>query len=162
MGNYYLDASALVKLYIDEPGSEWVETVVRARDANDSPANRVAFTKVGIVETAAAFARAERMGRMDSSICRSLFAALMRDSAARFTAIDLNDQLIRVAAHLTQERKLRGYDAIHLATALVLSRRIQEAQLPSLVFVSADELLCQEAAAEGLEVVNPNRINTER
>ena len=47
----YLDASALVKRYLAERGSAWVESLC-ADEAN----NAIAIARFGLVETAAAFA----------------------------------------------------------------------------------------------------------
>jgi len=68
----------------------------------------------------------------------------------------LSDQVVGLAVDLTRRYPLRGYDAVHLATALVLSTALREARLPPLTFVAADETLCQVARGEGLAAENPN------
>ena len=45
---------------------------------------------------------------------------------------------------------------MHLATAITLNTALIEAELPSLTFVSADEVLCEAARGEGLPADNPN------
>jgi hypothetical protein len=57
---------------------------------------------------------------------------------------------------LTKEHHLRGYDAVQLATALVLRDFLQRQGITDLIFVSADYDLCRAAAAEGLMTENPN------
>jgi hypothetical protein len=54
---FYLDASALVKRYLAETGSTWVESLCR-----DEANNAIAIARFGLVETAAAFA-AKRRGQ---------------------------------------------------------------------------------------------------
>ena len=62
-----------------------------------------------------------------------------------------------MAVGLTHRRRLRGYDAVHLAAALTVLPALSEAGLAPLVFVTADRDLLQAANAEGLEVEDPNR-----
>jgi hypothetical protein len=58
-------------------------------------------------------------------------------------------------AELTQRYRLRGYDAIQLATALVASEELTAQALPPLVFVASDDDLLTAANAEGLSAENP-------
>jgi hypothetical protein len=51
---------------------------------------------------------------------------------------------------------LRGYDAIHLAAALIVVETRQPLGLPTLTFVSADSAQRQAGTAEGLLVEDPN------
>jgi predicted nucleic acid-binding protein len=57
---------------------------------------------------------------------------------------------------LIEKHGLRGYDAVQLASAILLHRRRQQLGLPPLIFVSADEDLLAAAQAEGLVTENPN------
>ena len=52
---------------------------------------------------------------------------------------------------LTQQHRLRAYDAVQLATAIAAA-----AVLPGLAFVAADNDLLDAAQAEGLTAENPN------
>jgi predicted nucleic acid-binding protein len=56
---------------------------------------------------------------------------------------------------LTQSYRLRGYDAVQLATALVTNGLLETQSISSLVIVTADNDLNSAAAAEGLPVENP-------
>lgn len=67
-----------------------------------------------------------------------------------------SEEVIDLAVELTQRQKLRGCDAIHLATALIANRQLVIHQLPSLIFVAADEDLLLAAHGEGLSTENPN------
>ena len=55
-----------------------------------------------------------------------------------------------------ESHRLRGYDAVHLATALTANRLLTEGGEQSLIFLSADEHLIIAARLEGLEAENPN------
>lgn len=57
---------------------------------------------------------------------------------------------------LTKRQKLRGYDAIQLAAALVLSGLPLHIHGGSVLFVAADNNLLSAAQSEGLDVDNPN------
>ena len=57
---------------------------------------------------------------------------------------------------MLERHPLRAYDAIHLATALMVNRRLLAAGVLGLVFLCADDRLLQAAVAEGLAVDNPN------
>jgi hypothetical protein len=51
---------------------------------------------------------------------------------------------------------LRAYDAVQLASALVVSEALAEADLSAPTFVSADDHLLAVARTEGLHTDNPN------
>lgn len=53
--NFYLDSSALVKLYIDEVGSDRIKEIVF------SEKNNIFISKIAGAEVAAAFSRRNRM-----------------------------------------------------------------------------------------------------
>ncbi len=60
------------------------------------------------------------------------------------------------AMDLVERHGLRGYDAAHLAAALIVADVRRQRGLPALTFVSADNDQRQAAAAEGLPVDDPN------
>jgi hypothetical protein len=64
--------------------------------------------------------------------------------------------VIDQAITLTQEHRLRGYDAMQLATALITQKSLIDAKLSPLTFIAADTDLLAAAQAEGLAVENPN------
>ncbi|GAB4535846.1 MAG: hypothetical protein Kow0063_20630 [Anaerolineae bacterium] len=160
MGSYYFDTSAVIKLYVPEAGSEWVERIVTQR-GEDGFVHVITFVKIGIVETAAALTRRQRLGDITLAERNRLYASFIRDVEHRFVTLAVDDGLLLRAAELTQHHLLRGYDAVHLAAALTFSRQLTDAGLPGLTFASADETLCDVARAEGLIVENPNVYGTE-
>ncbi len=155
MSNYYFDTSAVVKLYVSEAGSTWVERIVSQRDENGF-VHTIAFVKIGIVEAAAALTRRQRMGDITLPERNQLYTSIMRDSERRYVTLSVSDDLILLAAELTQRHPLRGYDAVHLAGAVSLNQQLKAAHLVGLTFVSADEVLCDVARTEGLIAENPN------
>ncbi|MBI3801180.1 MAG: hypothetical protein HY268_29940 [Deltaproteobacteria bacterium] len=63
--------------------------------------------------------------------------------------------MIDRAVELTQRHRLRGYDAVQLATALVTAETMQTQNLSAPFFVAADGDLLTAAAAEHLSIENP-------
>ena len=73
-----------------------------------------------------------------------------------YELIAISRSIIDRAVDLTQKYKLRGYDAVQLATALVANGVLTTAGLSHLTFVAADDDLVVAARAEGLAAENPN------
>lgn len=156
MSTFYFDSSGIVKLYIPEPGSAWVKSLVNARTTKHGWEHEIAFAKVGIVEVAAAMAKRERMRDITLGERDVLVANFLGDCVDRFTKLTVDDEVVELATDLTQRHPLRGYDAVHLATALILNRALVENALLPLTFVAADDALCKAAEKEKLTVENPN------
>jgi len=128
MRSAYVDASALVKLVLDEPDAmpmrHWY-----------LEAERIATSRVGEIETRRAVARkVEAAGRVDG-IFRSV------------VIVQLDERIGRSASALAPVG-LRTLDAIHLATAISMGSDLD-------AFVTYDDRLAEAARAVGLPVVRP-------
>jgi len=156
MAVYYLDTSATVKYYLPEVGSSWIIDLVDEVD-NGAWRNAIVFSKIAVVEGAAAIAKRQRMGQITDAQQRGLVGLFLKDCADRFQSWDVDDEVVELATDLTQRHPLRGYDAVHLATALTLNRALIGNSLPPLIFVAADDVLCKAAEKEKLTVENPNQ-----
>jgi predicted nucleic acid-binding protein len=161
MATYYFDSSALVKYYIPETGSAWVSGLIETKVEDGEWQNVIAIAKVGIVEVAAAAAKRRRMKDISERQQHRIVARFLGDCSERFTMLRADDAAIKLATDLTQRHPLRGYDAIHLAIALILNKSLLDDELPPLVFLSADIVLYEAAQAEGLLVGNPNEYKGE-
>jgi predicted nucleic acid-binding protein len=152
MPGYYLDTSALVKGYAQETGTAWITALVDPQIGNQIYTSRLAGP-----EMVAAFARKARTGELTPAEAIRITAVFRYDwQQGNFTIIEVIGTLADRAMDLAVRHGLRGYDAVHLATALeVHSVRLAVGE-SALTFVSADNSLDQAAAAEGLEVENPN------
>lgn len=149
---YYFDSSATVKRYAPEKGSEWVKSIVEP-----TAGNIVYLGQVGVVEIAAALSRkvrTEELTQEDYEATLWLFLADVRNE--EYIVAPLSDQVVELAVDLTRRHPLRGYDAVHLATAIVLNTALLEAKLSPLIFVSADGTLCEAARGEGLSAEDPD------
>ncbi|MCR4420252.1 MAG: type II toxin-antitoxin system VapC family toxin [Clostridia bacterium] len=137
----YLDTSALVKLYVLEPGSEAVRRLV-------GEAAVAATSIVAYPEARAALARGLRDGLLDEKDYRQVVAALESDWP-RYLALEVSDSLARFAGELAEKHRLRGFDAIHLASALTLKVRVKD----RVVAGCFDERLWEALRAVDLEVL---------
>ncbi len=150
MNVYYLDASALVKCYVDETGSYWMRSIVYEKWS------LLFVSRMAIVEVISAFAR--RMH--DDALTAEEFAivrdAFKGDCVAQYHIAPPDMSVIDLAVALLKRHPLRAYDAVHLATALRVQQFIAARGYPSLAFLSADNRLNRAAFAEGLTVDNPN------
>ena len=147
---FYLDSSALVKRYAVETGTEWVRALC------SKPDHVIAVALIGLVEVAAAVAGKLRGRIIDQATGDVILTGLKADAATQYLLLDVNQYVVDEAIELTGRRRLRGYDAVHLACALRLNRALMDRRLSSLTLVAADNDLLKAAQAEGLETENPN------
>ena len=136
----YLDASALVKRYVEEAGTEEVQRLL----VGAAVLGTAAITQV---EVAAALAKAVRMGVLDGESASEALAAFRGDWRS-FERLQVTEIVISRAAELAWERSLRAYDATHLAAALIWQELLGE----SVAMVTFDRELWEAANASGLEV----------
>ena len=155
MASFYFDSSALVKYYITEVGAHWVKILVDDR-AGDEWRNAVATSSLSIAEVAAAFTKRHRMREISEGLKAALISRFLRDGRQRCTLLEADSTVIDTAVQLIQRHPLRAYDAVQLASALILNSALIADKLSPLTFVSADNVLCEAAQAEGLPTENPN------
>jgi uncharacterized protein len=109
----YFDSSALVKLVVEESGSDDAAALWDAADA-------VLSSRVAYVEVRAALAAAQRNQRLTKE--RLGDAIRLWDAFWNSLRIlELDAELAQQAGDLAQEHALSGVDAIHLASLLLLS-----------------------------------------
>jgi predicted nucleic acid-binding protein len=134
----YVDTSTLIKLIIDEPGSDIAEDIWTSADA---------LVSVGLVEVEAraALGAATRAGRLTKAEHRRT-VKILGELLDQMDVVDVTAELIGAACQLTDLHGLRGYDAVHLAAARAVG---------SDVLTSADNDLCDAAEREGIHSANP-------
>lgn len=138
--NLYLDTSALVKLYMAEPGRTVVTTAIEQ-------ATVVGTSMVAYVEARAALARRRRERGLSPEAYRRAGRLLQRDWP-RYLRFEVTETLIVIAGNLAEKMHLRAYDALHLASGLSM-----QAQLGDTVFACWDQGLARAAAKAGLEIL---------
>lgn len=151
MTDYYVDASALVKRYADEPGSTWIRHIT-----DPQAQHTILLAEITLAEVAAALAAKHRApGGMSQEQRDRILSRFLQDCAEHFLLLPVDRPVIDRAVELTQRHRLRGYDAVQLATALVASETVQSQHLPAPFFVAADNNLLTAATSEHLPVENP-------
>ena len=136
----YLDASALVKRYVSESGSRETASIV-------SEAAIAGTCIISRAEVGAALARAARVGTLkarEARACRRALAADWTDLAR----LPVTEPLVGRAEELAWQHGLRGYDAVHLAAALLWQDMLGAA----VTLVSFDRALSEAGREAGLAV----------
>ena len=137
MAIVYFDSSALVKLLVDEDGSDLAAQLWDGCDAALS--SRLAYPEVR-----SALAAANRNRDLDDRTLTSLTADWEQFWAA-MRPVELTAEVQRRAGTLAQRHALRGADAVHLASALTIPTN-------ELVVAVWDRRLQTGAVAAGLAV----------
>lgn len=146
----FLDSSAVVKCYVAETGSVWTRSIL------DDENNVVYVVSLSRVETISALTRRLRRGDISRGQFDVASEQFRLDLTTQFEIVGLTDQMIEEASTLAEKHGLRAYDAVQLAVALDTSRVISQVELTQLILVSADLELNAAAAAERLNVEDPN------
>ena len=134
----YLDTSSLVKLYVAEPDSDTVRTLVDA-------ASVVATSSIAYTETRAALARRRREQALRPAAFTSAKRTFEADWPKYFT-VDVTSALCRQAGELAERYQLRAYDSVHLAAYAEVAR---EAGASDTRFSSFDAALNRAARSLG-------------
>jgi uncharacterized protein len=144
----YLDTSALVKLYAEEEGTGTVERAVDEAEA-------VATSVVAYAEARAAFARKLREGVFSRENRDDAVEALNEDWGT-FQRPEVTGDLSLDAGNLAEQHALRGFDAVHLASALLVREAYAEQndEGTEVVFLCFDSSLTR-AAAKTMRVYEP-------
>lgn len=132
--NAYFDTSAIVKLIVAEEDSELADEMW------STSALRISSQLV-YPEARAALAAAARHGRIDRRGLRRAVSDLEQViTAMRLLGVD--HVLARQAGNLAEQHALRGYDAVHLASALLIDD-------PELLIITWDSELATAARKSG-------------
>ncbi len=153
---YFLDSSAVVKHYVAESGSAWVDTLVHP-DAGFT----IAIAQITVAEAAAALGSKLRAKAISSSEFELAVKNMLRDAFEAFNVVKISQPITQRAVDVIRRHPLRGYDAVQLACGLALNDALVAAEEGPLVFVTADKILLAAAKAEGLETEDPNSHSAE-
>ena len=147
MATYFLDTSALVKRYVAETGSTWICELTEPTKGNE-----IVVARLCGPEAISAFVRKSPPVPNLSVV----LADFRFDFKKQYHRAALTNAVIATAMRLAEIYRLRGYDAVQLATAIELHKKYSAAGLPPPVLVSADTALNAAAALESLVVDDPN------
>ena len=147
MALYYLETSALVKLYVREQGTDrLLELAARANE------NRLAILALARVEFRSAVRRRERNGEIAARIAVQLLELFQKHLEVRFLTQPINDFVLDMADGLVDRYALRAFDAVQLAGFLAFQNSAGS-DLPT--FVCADAGLLSAAIQEGCNTLDP-------
>jgi len=135
----YLDTSALVKKYFRETGSSKV--ILQWKKAR-----AIATSSIAYAEAMASFYRKRREAYISADAFHVIIASFREDWRS-LICVQVNDDLNDMIDKIISQHPLRGFDAIHLASALIL----HEAAPEDFLFGCFDQRLVQAAVAEDLK-----------
>ena len=146
----YFDTSALVKHYITEVGSRWVQLLVRNKKTI------ILTSSLTHIEGVCTFAHRRREGMLSADDLTQVCTIFNYDLAHRYVLAEADLAILSSAQQLALRYPLRAYDAVQLATVEFSNEQLVQAGKSPLTFVCADDRLLTIAQAEGLLVENPN------
>lgn len=140
----YVETSALVKCYLDEYGSDQVDTYLEDAEVRLSSG----LTQLELI---AAIELAKRIRRINSPEYRTKMAAINADiTAERISFLSVSSIILKRAIPLIRVHRLRAPDAIQLSTAIESNKGYSG----ELHFLCADRALLGAARSEGLRCKN--------
>ncbi|PIP41521.1 MAG: VapC toxin family PIN domain ribonuclease [Desulfobacterales bacterium CG23_combo_of_CG06-09_8_20_14_all_51_8] len=134
----YLDTSALIKRYFQEIFSEAVSSRWMQSEA-------VVTSAVAYAETIATIFRKKNKSDLSDMAVENIVSAFKRDWSA-FIQVEVTNDLNDYIDRVVQKHSLRGFDAIHLASALVIHEKLPL----HFFFACFDQKLNHAARIEGL------------
>jgi uncharacterized protein len=141
----YFDTSALLKRFTVEKGTPLVQKLL-STDRNSATAT------ITYAEVYGALSRKSREKQLTTTqyhlACRQF-----EEDWSGYVRMELRENVLRTARRLIQKYPLRGFDAIHLASALTLKADLDE----EMVFIASDDRLLHAAKSESLPVINPEK-----
>lgn len=151
MTAYFLDSSALVKRYVSETGTAWIQQMTDAQTGNELFIARITW-----VEVRSAIARRQREGSLSLAAVNQLIQTFRSDLNNQYQVIEFDATLAETAGQLVSQYPLRAYDAVQLASVLRIQPAFAQTQATQLIFLTADNRLFAIAIALGLLTDNPN------
>jgi predicted nucleic acid-binding protein len=149
---YFLEATAFIKLFVQEPGTDLLIGLMEAAEDN-----RKLISASTPLEVYAVIRRRERAGDLKAEDASSALS-ILRQEAARMVQQPLNPAVLEAARQLLDRTTLRWPDALQLGAALSARDMFQGTEI---VFVSASAQLQEAAAGEGFKVLDPTKEVTE-
>jgi predicted nucleic acid-binding protein len=138
----YLDTSALVKKYFDEKNSPEVITAWKS-------AWGIATSVVAYAELLAAVYRKAAEVRVNKARVERI-VRLFEEDWSSFIIVEVDHRLNETVHKVIARHSLRGFDAIHLASAMAIGSAVAD----EFYFGCYDERLNQAARAEGLQMLS--------
>jgi predicted nucleic acid-binding protein len=148
---YYLDTSALVKAYVQEDRSQEVRDLLHQSRAAE--ASWLYVSRLTYPETLSAITRRENRGEIAPGDARLLHSRVSADFTGPdrlYQIIEPTAAVVNDAAGIVIRHRLRGFDAVQLAGALLIFTEAGGA----CTLVASDRQLLAAAAAEGISILD--------
>jgi hypothetical protein len=145
---YFLEATAFIKLFVQEPGTD---SLIRLLEPLED--NRKLIAASTPLEVYAAIRRRERAGAIAQEDAAAALESLRHESA-RTVQQPLNPAVIEAARQLLDRSTQSWPQALQLGAALTARDMFQGT---AIIFVSASIAMLEAARAEGLETLDPTR-----
>ncbi|MGQ9901069.1 MAG: type II toxin-antitoxin system VapC family toxin [Fimbriimonadales bacterium] len=145
----YLDPSAWVKRYLEEAGSEVVDSIWAEiyRDRLQATCIWLGFTELVWV-----LQRRRNAGHLSLQAFATVYQQLRQD-CVRVLWSGLSWEQVQASVAWIVKHNLNSIDALHLQAAIS-----QQGQHPrEILLVASDRRLIRAASAEGLQVLNPEK-----
>jgi predicted nucleic acid-binding protein len=143
---YFLESTAFVKLFVQEPGTD---ALIRLMETVED--NRKLIAASAPLEVYSAIRRRARSGAISADDANCALD-ILRVEAARMVQEPLNPAVLEAARQLVDRTELRWPDAIQVGAAIVAREMFQGTEI---IFVSASQNLLEAAKSEGFNVLNP-------
>jgi predicted nucleic acid-binding protein len=115
MAAYFCDASGIVKRYIQETGTAWMQAL-----ANPAAGHRLYLARITTVEVISAVTRRQRGGSLSAAEAASILAQFRQDLPTDYGIVEITPVLLSHAMTLAETHGLRAYDAVQLAAVIEL------------------------------------------
>lgn len=149
---FYFDASALVKRYTEEIGSDKVDFLFQ-----NVPLNRLMCLAIGVAEVFSICVRKRNDGRITRHHFEQAVGYLdseVINIESDFETIPVQNALIWESISLMDTHSINSVDAILLCSALDIVTNLRD-ENNELVLITSDQRLLRAAQIEGLLCFNP-------
>jgi uncharacterized protein len=143
---YFLEATAFVKLLVQEPGTDALIALMEGAEDN-----RKLISASTPLEIYAVLRRREREGDIAHEDATAALSVL-RIESARMVQQPLNPAVLEAARQLLDRSSLRWTDSVQLGAAMAARDMFQGTEI---VFISASAPLLAAATSEGFKVLDP-------
>ena len=151
METCFFDSSALLKRYVNENGTTWVNDLT-----NPKAKTTLYIARITGAEIVSALTRRYKCGSLTFSEFNTAITDFRHYFQNDYRIVEISEVLISQAMNLAEKYALRGYDAVQLAAALEVHNERLAFDLSAPTLISSDHALNDVAIAQGLTVDDPN------
>jgi predicted nucleic acid-binding protein len=150
VNHFFLDASAWIKRFHEEPGTDVVDRLV---DALLAAPKRIAISPLGLAEVSAALNRHKNEGRLPSSLVQQAIARLLLEASA-MDVQPLSEAIVMESLPHISKHNVNASDALYLHQVILLKNLLHRVD-HDVMLVASDRRLVRAATVEGITVLDP-------